>query len=449
MTDVFDELERQLRRAVRVPDNVRPLRRGWGWRRTSAFALAAALVVSGAAIAATQLLRIGKPIEELGAPKPDPHVGAGVVQGGVRLLPVRAADPAGGPPWALRVFDSSRGGSCVQLGRVYRGRFGLVSAASAGSTQVAFRELRAVPGINSLCGGVERDGFPVLRGLRRVEVEGGASDPRRCRSASGKLDQCPITAVRIIRYGLLGPAAKEAIFVDAGGAQRASMPIRPGTGGAYLFVVATDPRPYQRRDDAQREWQRDYRQALQRAQRSGLSQTAAMQRAMRTVRRRSAGVAPPRTSDAVMARFANGHTLRVAGPGRTSAQLPGVERRTGSAPHSLRTALDVRRHGSGPTTSFTVRFRAPVAIARADRHYTLTIDGRAAGSCTRRIPHGGYATTHDIARGEPVSFTVAAKFAGWNRRTWCPGRFTIRVGYETPGTGFRGRLVGTYEFTVR
>jgi hypothetical protein len=367
MIDAFDELDRQLRRAVRGADNVRPLRERRSWRRTSAFALAAALVVSGAAIAATQLLSVGKPIDELGAPKPNPHAGAGVVQGGVRLLPVRAADPAGGPPWALRVFRSSRGGSCVQLGRVYRGRFGLVTAASIGSTQVAFRELRAVPGVNSLCGGVERDGFPVLRGLRRVEVEGGLSDPRRCRSASGSLHQCPITAVRIIRYGLLGPAARQATFVDARGARRASMPIRAGSGGAYLFVVAADPRPYQQRDEAQRQLQRDYQAAVQRARRAGLSETAAMRRAMRTVRRHRPGLAP-RESDGVIARFANGAALRVAGPGRTSAPLPGVARRTGSAPQTLRTALDVRRHGSGATATFTVRFRAPVAITCADRH---------------------------------------------------------------------------------
>jgi hypothetical protein len=254
--------------------------------------------------------------------------------------------------------------------------------------------------------------------------------------------------VRIIRYGLLGPAARQATFVDARGARRASMPIRTGSGGAYLFVVRADPRPYQQRDEAQRQLQRDYQEALQRARRAGLSETAAMRRAMRTVRRHRSGLAP-RESDGVIARFANGATLRVAGPGRTSAPLPGVARRTGSAPQALRTALDVRRHGSGATATFTVRFRAPVAITRADRHYTLTMDGPAAPSCTRRIPGGGFATTRDIARGETITFTVEAKFAGWGRRTWCAGAFTIYVGYETPGTRFRGRLVGRYDFTVR
>jgi hypothetical protein len=250
--------------------------------------------------------------------------------------------------------------------------------------------------------------------------------------------------VRIIRYGLLGPAARQATFVDARGVRRASMPIRTGSGGAYLFVVAADPRPYERRAAAQRA----LNEAFQRATRAGLSAAEAMRRALRTVRRHRSGLAP-RESDGVIARFANGPTLRVAGPGRTSAPLPGVARRTRSAPQTLRTALDVRRHGSGATATFTVRFRAPVAITRADRHYTLTMDGPAAPSCTRRIPGGGFATTRDIARGETITFAVEPTFAGWGRRTWCPGAFTIYVGYETPGTRFRGRLVGRHDFTVR
>jgi hypothetical protein len=56
MSDAFDQLERQLRRAVRAAaDNV-PVRRRRGWRRTSVFAVAAALTVSGGALAATKLV---------------------------------------------------------------------------------------------------------------------------------------------------------------------------------------------------------------------------------------------------------------------------------------------------------------------------------------------------------------------------------------------------------
>jgi hypothetical protein len=56
MSDAFDELERQLRRAVRAAENVRPVRPRRGWRRMSVFAIAGALTVSGGALAATQLV---------------------------------------------------------------------------------------------------------------------------------------------------------------------------------------------------------------------------------------------------------------------------------------------------------------------------------------------------------------------------------------------------------
>ncbi|MGI8624865.1 MAG: hypothetical protein ACR2NB_15605 [Solirubrobacteraceae bacterium] len=43
----------------------------------------------------------------------------------------------------------------------------------------------------------------------------------------------------------------------------------------------------------------------------------------------------------------------------------------------------------------------------------------------------------------------ARQTTGAGRRTWCSGRFVLRVGYRTPGSDFRGRLVGTHHFVVR
>ena len=97
MTDAFDELEVKLRRAVRGADNVRPLRSSHGWRRSTMLALAAALLVSGAAIAATSLLSSGSPVPfQRGAPI------AGRAQGApipvtVKLLADDIPDPGDGP----------------------------------------------------------------------------------------------------------------------------------------------------------------------------------------------------------------------------------------------------------------------------------------------------------------------------------------------------------------
>ena len=86
--------------------------------RTLAIALAVALGLAGVAYAATQLIETGEPVP------PPPHSGSlldRIVPGTTRVLPVRAADPDGGPPWGLRVFRAKSGAFCVQTGRVVTG----------------------------------------------------------------------------------------------------------------------------------------------------------------------------------------------------------------------------------------------------------------------------------------------------------------------------------------
>jgi hypothetical protein len=333
----------------------------------------------------------------------------------------------------------------VQVGQVLNGRFGRVLPGTGGKLQL--RPISAVPGRNSLCSFVARNGYPVLRGLRTVLVTGGDGDPRRCGGAA-----CPITAVRTIRYGLLGPAVRSATYVDGAGRDGPTMRVDGAHGGAYLFVVRTDPAPYV----AAARWQRDRRQAIEAEQRrlqaAGRTPSEARRLAMAHASRRrppAAARASSQIRDGVDATFADGATLRVAGHGRTSGPLPGVARVAAPAPApTVRAPLRVTRHGAGAAARFTVRFRAPVAIARADHGYTLTVSGRAGPHCDRQTPDGGPATTRDLGRGAPVAFTVEPTLPGWNRTTWCPGRHVLRVGYRSGSGPFRGRLVGSYAFTV-
>jgi hypothetical protein len=459
-SDAFDELERGLRTAVRrqagleeavaaaaapvIPLAPRRRRRFSG--RGGALALVAALVVGGGAFAATRALDVGAPLpDELGGPA-KPHVGAGVARGDQRILRLRVADPYGGPPWALRTFASSRGGSCVQVGQMLDGRFGRVRPGAGGRLQL--RPISATPGQNSLCSYVSRNGYPVVRGLRAVEITGGSSDPRRCGGTS-----CPISAVRTIRYGLLGPAARSATYVDADGRDGASMAVDGAHGGAYLFVVRTDPAPYVRAEQWQRQLRERLRAEQRRLRREGLSRDEAFRRAGPLVfklRPPGAGMSS-RIRDGVRARFAGGTELRVAGRGRTGAALPGVTRRAAAAPatrEALHVPLRVTRRGRGDRATYVVRFRAPLAIMRADHHYTLTASGRDGPSCRRRMPGGGFATTRDLARGAVVTFTVKPGYGGYGRRTWCAGRIRLRVGYSSGSGPFAGSYVGAYAFTV-
>jgi hypothetical protein len=466
--DAFDRLEQGLRGAVRAGvaqasatpasaeaagrrrsswrPGARPRPR-WGGhlsRRGGLLAIGAALVLGGGALAATQVLEVGAPAPEAPLPKPRPTVGAGVATGKPQILPLRVSDPYGGPSWALRTFTSSRGGSCVQVGQVLDGRFGRVLPGAGGRLQL--RPISATPGANSLCGFVERNGYPVLRGLRTVEVTGGMGDRRRCGG-----NPCPITAVRTIRYGLLGPAARSATYVDGAGHDGATMRVDGARGGAYLFVVRTDPAPYVEQERAQRATSEALRRELARLRGTGLSERELMVKAMagarRTTRRMPRGGRPQPIRDGVRATFTGGTVLRVAGAGRWPGALPGVTRVTPS-PVAVRAPLRVTHRGAAARATYTVRFRAPVAIRRGDHHYTFTIAGHGGRDCSARSGRGGgWATTRDIAAGELVSFVAWPSFGG-KRSTWCPGRYVLRVGYRTGSGPFRGRLVGSSAFTV-
>src|SRR5271157_4564520 len=87
--------------------------------------LVIALVLATAAItlAATGVILTGSPVGTVRAPIA--NAGEGIpVAGGARLLPLRTADPAGGPPWGMRIIHTTRGLICVQIGRVYDGQLG-------------------------------------------------------------------------------------------------------------------------------------------------------------------------------------------------------------------------------------------------------------------------------------------------------------------------------------
>jgi hypothetical protein len=112
----FDGVERELLAAA-----TRRARRRL--RLGSAFAVAGAVVAAGGALAATGQIQLGSPDPPVRHSPEAAERGIGVPQpGSSRLLGVRTPDPAGGPPWGIRVFRSSRGYRCAQYGHVVGGR---------------------------------------------------------------------------------------------------------------------------------------------------------------------------------------------------------------------------------------------------------------------------------------------------------------------------------------
>src|SRR5439155_1637813 len=90
-----------------------------------------------------------------------------IVPGTTRVLPVRAADPDGGPPWGLRVFRAKSGAFCVQTGRVVNGKLGVLGQEGAFHNDGRFHEL---PVVAEGCGGRPGVNFPAIDGAANAQA---------------------------------------------------------------------------------------------------------------------------------------------------------------------------------------------------------------------------------------------------------------------------------------
>ncbi|MDP2710135.1 MAG: hypothetical protein Q8O56_02860 [Solirubrobacteraceae bacterium] len=171
------------------------------WLRGAALALAVALGVAATAAATVAALR-----------------GTVIAAPDARILPAeqtsldssslltapRSPDPAGGPPWALRLTRSQTGQTCTTVGQVRDGVFGIV-----GEDRV-FR--RIPPAIVDSCG------RRLLLGSRIV-----AAPTNR--------------ATRSIVFGVAGSATRRAVLVTTGGRR----PLALGERGTFVAALPGFP----------------------------------------------------------------------------------------------------------------------------------------------------------------------------------------------------------------
>ena len=115
------------------------------------------LLLGGAAVA---LAASGVILTGAAVPAPrfaSPTAGAGLPQPGKwKLLSLRVADPAGSPPWGMRVVRTTRGLVCVQLGRVQEGVLGELGIDGAFHDDLRFHPVG--PGVLPTYAGGAADG---------------------------------------------------------------------------------------------------------------------------------------------------------------------------------------------------------------------------------------------------------------------------------------------------
>src|SRR5262245_55769686 len=133
---LIPELEREFERVI-------PRRRRLPLRLS--FGIPVVLVASTtAALAAAGVIRVGSPVEDPAAGMLKPHVGLGAVAAGsVRVLPVQAPDPDGGPPWGVRLATTTRGLGCLQAARLVDGRIGVLGRDGAFGNDGQFHPIPA------------------------------------------------------------------------------------------------------------------------------------------------------------------------------------------------------------------------------------------------------------------------------------------------------------------
>jgi hypothetical protein len=175
----------------------------------------------------------------------------GVVKPGQsRMLPIRVADTQGGPPWGLRLIRTTRGDTCVELGRVQAGQIGSLGIDDAWDNDHEFHPIPANAPDAQDCGSTDAAGHGfVNRGLLGESASanlGGdwITGPQAsgCRLSVGggeaSMPLCPRGANRIVFYGLLGPDAVSITYRKPGGGLATQRTV--AGVGAYLLVFPYD-----------------------------------------------------------------------------------------------------------------------------------------------------------------------------------------------------------------
>ncbi|HWH10342.1 MAG TPA: hypothetical protein VG165_04390 [Solirubrobacteraceae bacterium] len=228
-----------------------------GRRRLPVLVVALVLLAfAAAALAATGVLRTGAPVRAGTGDLRDPRSGDGAVRtGGVSGVLAQTPDPAGGPPWGMRLIGTTRGLACLQVGRVVDGRLGVLGEDGLFHDDGRFHALPAAVNTPSpFCYPPDADGdlyvatgyAPITAGGYvekdasrgggvSVAAPGGCSDGTRTPALTAA---CPPQDERALYFGMLGPHAAS-ITYDAGGGRRT---VATGRGGAYLIVLRTPDR---------------------------------------------------------------------------------------------------------------------------------------------------------------------------------------------------------------
>ncbi len=242
-SQLYEAAERRARHpALRLLDGLPRPRLSGRWRRAPLIAIGVVLVLVGGAFGGG-LIRFGARAQSTAIfSNPRAELGA-LLPGTVRILPVAAPDPGGGPPWGMRVLSTTRGVGCIQVGRLVDDKLDALGQDGAFGDDGRFHELpvssrfdtfscAALDGKGRIFNNVTQGDQPASAawfasssclppGANRFEHFRGS---KTCRQADE----------RNLYYGLLGPYAKSITYTLEGHSHTLAT---SGSDGAYLLVT--------------------------------------------------------------------------------------------------------------------------------------------------------------------------------------------------------------------
>ncbi len=461
MSDFHQQIKRQLTdsAATLFPPTARPVQSERKARRIPLLAavVAGALLFAAAAFAASRIIGVGAPVTaSRGQERPTKTTGIGVPVTGPRrsaisaqLLPISVADPAGGLPWGIRLAHTTRGLVCVQVGRLFDGRLGVLGQDGEFHNDGLFHELPAAVLDPYTCSQPQDTVLYSSEGLAAAGAMPGPTSsclyPGAAPEHGARLPACPTADERLIAFGLLGPNARSVYYPAAEGVQTLRT---VGSDGAYLLVLRQPPVNLKTLAAQVGPLRKRFTPVFTPAMLLGRYPTLGSSS-------RPHGLFPIETASAVILaaqyRFGkhtcqSGSTLQPGGgPACTSALVrtpsfvPFIE-------PGLHTSVQVAARPARGGYQLELTFRAPASVFDASTAYGVQVTMPAGATCGRGGV-SGQSLESDIHRGQPAHISVfIAHPAG------CTGTVRGRVIYGRQPDGFTGPVggetIGRFAYTL-
>jgi hypothetical protein len=404
------------------------LRRSTARRGSAGLIFAAALLMAAAvAYATTQLIQTGAPV------KSEEHftanIGVGVAIGKTEgLLGIAAPDPVGGPPWTMRIYDTSRGLGCVQVGRLVEGRIGVLGQDGAFHDDGRFHPLPTQASqAEGNCVLLDAHGHAFLGVATFDEPASGL--PRECHllDSPSASKRCADSDPRDVFYGLLGPDARSITYTAEG--RTRTIPT-VGSEGAYL-IVERAPAALAAQGVGAGSFGALPAGGVSLSGRDGLHLD--LRQPIRKI-----VYTGGRTCALTRHGFSDGHRASCLPPvGYVARQINVPSAREMASPIEVRPTLGrpVPRNPDEREAELLVSFTAHAGVTSALSGYSVFVEQPHSGPCAR--PPGGAGAGEDLARNVKAGEVAqVAVYSGAGNSTslfpGCPGIAHGTVTYQVP-----------------